>query len=212
MQIQTFLNENLKKVELEKTEKTQKVQSRYQIIISETWTLYLILNTWVVEDIWWSKKSWFIWQKSKLDSNVNRIKKTLPQILRPIIHYRFHLECKVNFFAFWSLDISSKLFFSYTNKVPFFIRIPPSCVSALLKQHPLLRSSTLTRHHSHFFNRIILCSNEDNFSREFFHPTSNGKFEGVVFPPFALEPPKSFCLYLWFVDPFFLVKKHAKKS
>ena len=46
----------LKNVELEKTEKTQKVQSRYQIIISETWTLYLILNTWVVEDIYKEKQ------------------------------------------------------------------------------------------------------------------------------------------------------------
>ena len=34
-------------------------------------------------------------QKSKLDSSVNPIKKTLLQILRLIINYRFHLECKV---------------------------------------------------------------------------------------------------------------------
>ena len=46
-----------KKVELEKIEKTEKAQFRYQILISETWTLVLILKTWVAEDILWSKKS-----------------------------------------------------------------------------------------------------------------------------------------------------------
>ena len=45
-----------KKVELEKIEKTQKGQFRYQIIILETWTLYLILTTWLTEDILLIKK------------------------------------------------------------------------------------------------------------------------------------------------------------
>jgi len=70
------------KVELEEIKKTQKGWFRYEIIISETWTLDHILNTWGAEDILSSSKSWFIRQKSKLDSNVNPIKKTLSQILR----------------------------------------------------------------------------------------------------------------------------------
>ena len=46
---------NQKKVELEEIEKTPKGQFRYQILISETWTLHLIFHTWAAEDILWSK-------------------------------------------------------------------------------------------------------------------------------------------------------------
>ena len=46
---------NQKKVELEEIEKTPKGQFRYQILISDTWTIHLIFHTWAAEDILWSK-------------------------------------------------------------------------------------------------------------------------------------------------------------
>ena len=51
-----ILNKIELKVELEEIEKTQKCQFRYQIIILETWTLYLILSTWLTKDILLIKK------------------------------------------------------------------------------------------------------------------------------------------------------------
>ena len=169
------------------------------------------MNTWVVEDFWWSKKSWFIWQKSKLDSNVNRIKKTLPQILRPIIHYRFHLECKVNFFAFWSLDISSKLF-SYTNKVPFLFEFP---LVALVRYSSntlycvLPPSLVITAIFSiELFCALMKTTSLGNFSTQLLMENSRGWF----FRPLCTRTTKKFLLVFMVCWPFFSGKETCEKK
>ena len=70
------------KVGLEQIDKTYKIQKHIQILKLGTWSKKVIENTWLVEDILFHKKSYFIGQNQNLDFVEQTIKWGEWEILR----------------------------------------------------------------------------------------------------------------------------------